>query len=168
MTHPYSNACDEILIDRYLDGDLDAGEKARIEAHLAGCRPCRRRVDAMAAFSQDLRDRVHRVTESVDFIALEKQVLNKALRQHRSRSGISRFVASLKYAIPAAVTASLLIFFVYSNFVGKPAPTPVPSAIINSFTGSMSSVMIFETPKTRQTILWYNEDTDVESEKNAV
>jgi hypothetical protein len=43
-----------------------------------------------------------------------------------------------------------------------------PSAIINSFTGSMSSVMIFETPETRQTILWYKEDADVESEHNAV
>jgi hypothetical protein len=32
----------------------------------------------------------------------------------------------------------------------------------------MSSVMIFETPETRQTILWYNEDTDVESEPDAV
>jgi len=166
MTHPYSNTCDEILLDRYLDGDLDAGEKARMETHIETCRQCRRQVAALKVFSQDLRNRVQHVTESVDFVALEKQVLNKALRQYRSRGGFSRFIASFKYTIPATVTAGLLLFFVYSNFVVK--PTPVPSAIINSFTGSMSSVMIFETPETRQTILWYNEDTDVESEQNAV
>ena len=166
MTNSYLNACDEILLDRYIDADLDAGEKARMEVHLERCRQCRRQVAAMAAFSQDLRDRVQQVTDSVDFTALEKQVVNKALGRHRSRSGFSTFIASLKYTIPTTVAAGLLIFFAYSNYVVQPAP--VPSAIINSFTGSMSSVMIFETPETRQTILWYHEETDVESERNAV
>lgn len=166
MTHPDSNLCDEILLDRYLDGDLDAGEMAQMEAHIAGCRHCRRQVTALASFSQNLHYRVQYAADSVDFVALEKQVLNKALRQNRSRGGLSRFVASLKFTIPAAVTAGLLIFFTYFNDVGK--PPPAPSAIINSFTGSMSSVMIFETPETRQTILWYTEETDVESEPDAV
>jgi anti-sigma factor RsiW len=166
MTPSYSDACDEILLDRYLDGDLDGGEKARMEAHLAECRQCRRQAAALTAFSNDLRDRVQHVADSVNFVALEKQVLNKALRQYGSRGGFSRFFVSLRYTIPATVTAGLLLFFAYSHFVVK--PVPAPSAIINSFTGSMSSVMIFETPETRQTILWYNEDTDVESEKNAV
>ena len=166
MNHPYSNACDENLLDRYLDGDLDAAEMAQMEAHIAGCRQCHRQVDSLRAFTQNLRTRVHQVAASVDFVALEKQVLNKALRQYRSQGGFSRFVASLKYTIPATVTAGLLLFFAYSNYVLK--PPSVPSAIINSFTGSMSSVMIFETPETRQTILWYTEETDVESEPNAV
>ncbi len=165
MTHPYADACDEIRLDRYLDGDLDAGEMAQMEAHVAGCRQCRRQLAALTTFSQNLRDRVHDATNSVDFVALEKQVLNKALRQYRSRGGLSRFIGSLKYTIPATVTAGLLLFFAYSNDVFK--PPPLPSAIINSFTGSMSSVMIFETPETRQTILWYTEETDVESEPNA-
>ena len=166
MTTPYSNACDEILLDRYLDGDLDTGEMTRMEAHLGGCRRCRRQVAAMAALSQDLRDRVQQATDSVDFMDLEKKVLSKALRQHGSRGGFYTFFASLKYTIPVTVTAGLLFFFAYSNYMVQSAP--VPSAIINSFTGSMSSVMIFETPETRQTILWYTEDTDVESEQNAV
>jgi anti-sigma factor RsiW len=165
MTSPHSSACDEVLLDRYLDGDLDADEKARMKVHLERCRQCRRQVAALATFSQDFRDHVQRVTESVDYMALEKEVLNKALRQHRSRGSFSSFSASLKYTIPAAVTAGLLLIFAYSHFMVQPAPQP--SAIINSFTGSMSSVMIFETPETRQTILWYTEDTDVESEQNA-
>ena len=165
MTDPCSNTCDEILLDRYRDGDLDAGQKRRMEDHLEGCRQCRRQVADMAAFSQDLRDRVRQAADSVDFMALEKQVLHKALRQHRFRDGFSRFTASLKYTIPAALTAGMLLFLAYSHYVAQPAP--LPSAIINSFTGSMSSVMIFETPETRQTILWYTEDTDMDSEQNA-
>ena len=166
MNHPHANACDDTLLDRYLDGDLDAEEKARMTAHLEHCRDCRRQVAAMTAFSRDLRDRVEQATESVDFMALEKDVLIRGLRQHRSRGGFSTFVASLKYIIPAAVTACLLLFFAYPRLMTS--PVPAPSAIINSFTGSVSSVMIFETPETRQTILWYNEDPDVESDQNAV
>ena len=166
MTHPDANTCDEMLLDRYLDDDLDAVEKAQMEAHVAGCRQCRRQVAALRTFSQELRDRVQHASDSVDFVGLEKQVLNKALRQHRSRGGFTRFIDSLKYTLPATAAAGLLLFFAYSNYV--PKPPPVPSAIINSFTGSMSSVMIFETPETRQTIIWYTEETDVESEPNAV
>ncbi len=166
MTHPDPNACDDIRLDRYLDGDLDAGEMAQMKTHVAGCRRCCRQADALRAFSQNVRDRIHLAADSVDFMALEKEVFNKALRQYRSQGGLSRFIAALKYTIPATVTAGLLLFFAYSNYVLK--PPPVPSAIINSFTGSMSSVMIFETPETRQTILWYTEETDVESEQNAV
>ena len=166
MTHPDLNACDPILLDRYLDNDLDDGEKAQVKAHIAGCRQCRSQAATLTAFSQNFRDRVQHAADSVDFIALEKQVLNKALGQYRSRGGLSRLIASLKYIIPATVTAGLLLFFAYSTYDLK-AP-PVPSAIINSFTGSMSSVVIFETPETRQTILWYTEETDVESEPDAV
>ena len=166
MTHPGSNTCDESLLCRYLDDDLLPAEQTQLDAHLDACRRCRRQVVAMTEFSQDLKERVRQATDEVDFMALEKELLNKALRQRRPQGGLSAFIASLKYVIPATVTAGLLLFFGYSQFMIN--PTPVPSAIINSFTGSMSSVMIFETPETRQTILWYNEDTDVESEHNAV
>ena len=165
MTQPYSSACDGILLDRYLDGDLGAEEKAQMTAHLDGCPNCRRQVAAMTAFSKGLCDRVEQAADSVDFMALEKQVLIKALRPQRSAGGFSKFVAALKYTIPVAATACLVLFFVYPDF--RANPSPAPSAIINSFTGSVSSVMIFETPEKRQTILWYNEEPDVESDQNA-
>ncbi len=69
---------DERLID-HLRGDLDAGERARVDAHLAGCAACRasrasyaRLVDALArteppappihwgAYRADLRERLER------------------------------------------------------------------------------------------------------------
>ena len=52
MIHPQANTCDEALLDRYLDGDLDAEEKAQMAAHLEGCRDCRRQVAAITAFSR--------------------------------------------------------------------------------------------------------------------
>jgi anti-sigma factor RsiW len=166
MNHSNSNTCDEILLDRYLDGDLGSAEKAQMAVHLGECRQCRLHVETMTDFLQAFRGRVQQVTDAVDYVGLEKQVLNKALWPHRSRSVFSRVIASLKYAIPATVMAGGLLFFAYSNTVVK--PVSAPSAVINSFTGAMSSVMIFETPETRQTILWYHEGPDLESERNAV
>lgn len=166
MTHPDSKICDEILLNRYLDQDLDTAEKAQMQVHLEYCRRCRRQVNTMKAFSHGFRDQVKRVCGGVDFMTLEKQVVNQARRKHHSRGAFSAFRASLKYTLPATVTVGLVLFFAYTHFVAKPAP--LPSAIINSFSGSVSSIMIFETPETRQTILWYTEDFDMESEPDAV
>ena len=166
MNDTFSNSCDDDLLVRALDDDLDAAEKKRLANHLETCHPCRRQLAALNGFSQDLRKRVDMAADAVDFTALEKDVLTKALRPRRSNGGGAGFFKALKYGIPVAATAGLLLFLSYNQFLVNPGPAP--SAIINSFTGSMSSVMIFETPETRQTILWYTEDMDVESESDAV
>jgi anti-sigma factor RsiW len=166
MTQTRSTECNDSLLCRYMDGDLLPAEAAQVNDHLGGCHQCRRQVAAMNRFSKDFCGRVQQAADDVDFMALEKSVLNKALRQRQPRGALTSFFTSMKYTIPATVAAGLLIFLSYSHFM--PQPASAPSAIINSFTGSMSSVMIFETPETRQTILWYNEDTNVESEHDAV
>lgn len=166
MTHVQPNACDDALLVRYLDGDLDPDEKKGMEDHLQHCESCRRQVNFYLDFSQDFQTYVQRETEQVDFTPLEKEVINKALYQRRYKRSPSNVTASLKFVVPAAITACLLLFFAYSRFGVDHGPAQ-PSAIINSFTGSMTSVMIFETPETRQTILWYHEEPDTESEHNA-
>ena len=166
MNEAQTNFCDDDLLIRSLDDDLDAAEKERLAAHLETCRPCRQQLARLTGFSRDLVRRVDLAAEAVDFTALEKDVLTKALRPRRSTNGGAGWFRALKFGIPAAVTAGLLLFFGYGQFMVNSGPPP--SAIINSFTGSMSSVMIFETPETSQTILWYTEDTDVESESDAV
>ena len=162
MTTDEAIHCDDVLLNRYYDGDLDADQTRRFETHLDECRRCRQRLSAMAAIAERLRMRIQDTTEAQDYTALEKEALTTALRDRRSAKGLSRMPTSLKFAIPATVVAGVLLFFGYfHNFSNS---SPAPSAIINSFTGSMSSVMIFETPKTRQTILWYNEGVDAKSE----
>ena len=166
MTDIQSPICDDDCLYRFIDGELAEDEHKRFTAHLEGCRKCRRQLAVLTGVAQRFRDRVQTTSDAVDFTSLEKSVLNRALRQRHSRGGSTGRMAVLRYMLPAAVTAGMLLFVAYTYFPIQ--PKTAPSAIINSFTGSMSSVMIFETPDTRQTILWYTEDTDAESEPNAV
>lgn len=165
MTDPYSKACDEIRLNLYLDEELGPSEMAWMEAHLQDCPSCRREATTITLFAQDVRRRAKQAADSIDFFALEKEVLTQTRRRHHPPGGLARFLASLKIVIPATLTAALLIFLGYSHFIAR--PVTAPSAIIESFTGSVSSVMIFETPETRQTILWYTEESDTESGHNA-
>ena len=165
MTDVDTTSCNDSLLYEYIDGELSAPETATVERHLKNCPACRRHVRSMMTFRENFRSRVERKTAAVDFSALEKAVVIKALKKHRhqNRSG---WVNALKFAIPTLATAGILLFFAYSHLLVD--ATPMPSAIINSFTASSSSVMIFETPETRQTILWYTETTNAENDNDAV
>ena len=163
MTDPYAKSCDDVRLNLYLDGDLGASEMAWMEAHLKDCPSCRHQVAVLDDFAQDVRHRIQQAMNTVDFVGLEKQVLTQTLPRHRTQKSTFSFRAAMTYLIPATLVAGLLIFFYHTRYISR--STPAPSAIINSFTGTVSSVMIFETAETRQTILWYNEGTtDVENE----
>ena len=66
---------------------------------------------------------------------------------------------SKKLYVPAAAVAALLVMFFH--LARTPAPTSGPSAIIDSLQGDFASVMILETQKSHQTILWIHEASDL-------
>jgi len=53
----------------------------------------------------------------------------------------------------------MLVMFFYLAMM--PVPASGPSAIIDSLQGDFASVMILETQKSRQTILWIHEASDL-------
>ena len=165
MKDPYANTCDEVRLNLYLDDELGENEAAWMEAHLKDCLSCSRQAKTIIAFSRQFQSRVRDAADTIDFVALEKQVIKKTLPRYTPQSALSSFWSAMKYFVPSTVIAGFLLFFIYSHYIAQ--PEPVPSAIIKSFTGTVSSVMIFETPETRETILWYNEKTDMESEHDA-
>jgi len=74
-------ACRDVveLLSDYLDGALDPGTRAHLEAHLAGCDGCTMVLD-------QLRDTVRRSGELTDEVVstAQRETLRAAFRQHHA------------------------------------------------------------------------------------
>ncbi len=70
--------------------------------------------------------------------------------------------------VPVSSLAMLLILclalFRYTYFTDESGP----SAIVDSFTGNVTSVVIIETPESRQTIIWFSETPDLAGDQDEV
>jgi predicted anti-sigma-YlaC factor YlaD len=151
-----SAPCDPELLNRFFDGEAGPGEKTCILEHLKTCEHCRRELKRNVQLSQRYREKLHGDLSGIHAAALEGKILQK-VRNKRIMSwpGILDLLTSMRFLVPAAAAVGM-IFFVFITLKG-PAPDAPPSAIINSFTGEVSSVMILETPQTHQTVIWINE-----------
>ena len=151
------NGCDQTLIDLYFDNELGQDEHARFSEHISHCPSCQKALRDNQAISTLFKSGLDKEVSQANLDALEERVLD-LIRKKRSpwwRKVIDLFV-SKKLLIPAAAMAVMLIFF---SIIRQPAPVSVPSAIVKSFSGDVSSVMIIETPKSRNVIIWYNESS---------
>jgi len=159
------NLCDLILLNRYADQETNPEETRQVEAHLLSCPQCRQALAEQRQLAELLQQGVFAAQQAVDFDRLEKRILTADRRPSGIWSDIRDWVLSWKVALPVAAAAAALILFFYSPLFQQPSPSG-PSAIINSFTGRVTSVMILETPRSQQTVIWYSEEppTDNASE----
>jgi anti-sigma factor RsiW len=141
-------ACDPVLLDRFFDGETSADEGMRIEAHLAGCTRCRSYLEANRAIAGMMRGMVNQGLASAEMADLEERLVT---RLERRRPGLLR----PSRLVPLAAALGMLLW-VFTTFLG-PTPPNGPSAIVTSFQGDYTSVMIVETPDTRNTIIWFDE-----------
>jgi anti-sigma factor RsiW len=146
--------CDPVLISRFFDGELGAEEYDRVAGHVKDCPACRKRLEELGILSKDMRSFL---TGSRPETSPElEQKLLEAIREKEIPWWVKMKEAffSKRVLFPAgAVASAVLIFF---SLFYTPAPSG-PSAIVTSLSGSGSSVIIMETPRTRQTILWFDE-----------
>jgi RNA polymerase sigma-70 factor (ECF subfamily) len=110
-SEPPAAPCGETQLVRYLDGDLDDLEKARLDIHMEACQPCRQRVAVMSTFSRAFQERVQLAAAQADFASLEKKVLSSTRMRDYEEHDYSALKTFLKFAIPAAVITGLMIFF---------------------------------------------------------
>jgi anti-sigma factor RsiW len=148
--------CDPELLSRFFDGETGPGEKDFVLEHLKTCEHCQRELKRNAQLTKGYQEKLHRDLSGIHAAALEGKILER-VRKNRFPfwPGILDLFTSMRFLVPAAVTIGV-VFFVLTTLKG-PSPDSPPSAIINSFTGEVSSVMILETPQTHQTIIWINE-----------
>ena len=155
------NLCNPEEISRYLDGETNSADTHRIEEHLRICSDCRRKLTQLRETGDILRQTVETAGKEMDFQRLEQQIFTATRQHHPQRDRLSERLFSWRVALPAAAAAALLVLFIFNPF--QPSLSSGPSAIIDSFTGQVKSVMILETPQNRQTVIWYSEESKAEN-----
>jgi anti-sigma factor RsiW len=148
--------CDPTTLSRFFDEELGPDDHARTDKHLKHCPACRRILRGDQSIRAVFKDGLAEELSHAHVEELEERVLDLIRSKGLPWWTKPRaFFASKRFYVPAAAMATALILFF--SVVRDPASEPGPSAIIKSFTGEISSVMIIETPKSQQTILWFNE-----------
>ena len=151
-----NSACNPILLNLLYDGELSPEEDARVRDHVKNCETCRKEIEKNESISHHFKERLNRELSLVNQDALERIIVDRVReKKEPSRAGFGNIFSPMRFLVPAAAVAAVAFFFFFTT--QGPAPNSTPSAIINSFTGDVSSVMILETPETHQTIIWINE-----------
>ena len=166
MKPELKKGCDPERLDRYIDGELGIDDSETVKAHLIRCPACQEQIKDRHKIAEAFKSDMDQVASRTNFDRVEEHIIRKIRKEQRkAQARFQRVLLSKSFFMPvSALTAAMIIFFFITNLL---RPEPVPSALINSFTGSISSAMIIETPESRHTILWFSEDSTLAGEENA-
>lgn len=140
----------------FVDKAVDASQADRIKAHIDTCAHCSHVVDNINQISRVFARKVSKEVRQIDTGTLENRVLSKVHgNQGRFYKKVFDYFSPKLYVKIAALVVIMVVGFTY--FTGTPVTVASPSAIVKSVNGNMSSVMIFETQKTKHTIIWFSE-----------
>lgn len=148
--------CDPALIGRFFDRELGLDEDAQVGRHLKNCPSCQKELRENEAISTLFKAGLDDQLSQIDLSDIEPRVLGLI-----QRNGVPWWMrlrnmfVSKRFLVPATAIAMILLFFSLTRY---PAPVSEGSAIINSFTGETYCLIILETPRSHQTILWYSDD----------
>ena len=147
--------CDPIQISLFFDDELGAEDYTRVERHVETCASCRETLEDMRRLSGEVKGHIVHQYAETDFGLLEENVLKGIERKsvpfwRRWRDAF--FSKRALIPVTGMAAAMLILLTLY-----RPQPSSGPSAIVTSLSGDMASVIIMETPHTRQTILWFSE-----------
>ena len=152
--------CASSMLSQFFDRELEPEASATISGHLEHCRTCMQELRGNRLLSSLLKAGVEQEMSRVNLQGVEERVIALI---HSKRMlwwvHLKGFCLSKKLYVPAAVAAAMLVMFFHLE--RTPTPASGPSAIIDSLQGDFSSVMILETQKSRQTILWIQEASDL-------
>lgn len=148
--------CDSALLSRFFDQELGPEERAGISEHIQNCPSCQKALQDNKYISALFKAGLDKELSQTDLDDLDQKILALVRRKRFPwRMRLRDLFISKKFLIPATAMATILVLFF--SLTREPVSVSGPSAIINSITGDLSSVIIIETPKSRQTIIWFNE-----------
>ena len=148
--------CDSTLLNRLFDQELAPDEYAWIDKHLKDCRSCQETLRDTQSISTLFKGNLGKELSRAKLEQVEDNVLGLIQRKEAPWwMKLRGLFVSKKFYVP--ITATVAALFLLFSLARHPSSVSGPSAITNSFEGDVGSVMILETQKSHQTILWFNE-----------
>jgi anti-sigma factor RsiW len=147
------------LIEPYLDGELDAGQKVEVEAHLNECANCPAIYRRLSELGTDLRTLAPRYTAPA---RLESRILSSLRKEARTKPAW-RFRPSNAWALAAtvllAVSAGWNVKMLQSQ---KNATGNTAQEIVSSHVRSLIGAHLLDVPSTEQHTVkpWFNGKLD--------
>lgn len=151
--------CDSKMLSLFFDRELAPEASVTIGEHIEHCRTCEQELRDHRFVSSLLKAGVEQEMSRAHLQAVEERVIALIRSKSLWWVHLKSLFLSKKLYVPAAVVAAMLVMFFH--LARTPTPASGPSAIIDSLQGDFASVMILETQKSRQTILWIHEASDL-------
>jgi len=149
--------CDPSQLSLFFDQELPSAEHERVSRHLKDCPACRKELRDIRAVSKMFRAGLEDGVVQAGLLNLERSVIDRIKKKKEPLwKRFANTSISWKYLVPAAAAVAMLVLSV--SVTRYSAIEAGPSAIVDSFTGETSSVMIMETPESQHTIIWFNEE----------
>lgn len=122
--------CEEFaaLLDLYVDGELSAGEAARVQTHLTACPGCRRYVDDALA----IRAAFPEAEETVVPEGFAESVMTAVRESEGKKAAGRRRVYWRNVMLPLAACFALVVLLRTIPGAGKDAPADAPAAAMDT------------------------------------
>lgn len=151
----------EKQISRFIDEALPRQECEQIRQHLDACPACRDLAAQFRKTAKIFEELVEPPGTAIDPERLYQSMQHSAEKPAGSRAGgifSWRYHSFLPFRpVLAAATAAVLLVMGGIALMSNGVSSDSPSAIVTSIDTEYTAVMIFETPDTHHTIIWYSE-----------
>jgi hypothetical protein len=160
--------CDFEMLSRLSDQELAGDDAIWLDQHLRECPACQKGLRHHEAISSFFGNRLIHDQGYVESRDIERNVIAVIERKKLPWLAKARHcLLSQRFYVPAGVVATALLMFF--ALVGPKNSVPgYPTATVSYLGGDIESVMILETKKSRQTILWFNETLTSNGEEGPV
>ncbi|MCK5542749.1 MAG: zf-HC2 domain-containing protein [Desulfobacterales bacterium] len=150
---------DEKTIGKFVDNELSSEKSKTISEHIETCPICDSITAKYNHLSNIFVQSTSKQLDKIDTDLLGQNVLEQIKREENNffKKVFDYFSPKLYLKIASIVAIMIISLTYFQERLIRPLDIIGPSAIVNSVDGNVSSVMIFETKKSKHTIIWFSE-----------
>ncbi len=148
------------MLGLFADQELEPPLHDQVAKHLKSCEACSSYVESVHNFSYAYTSFIKDEVSSAEISIEQSRRMKPEIRSGLSLSKLLNPVFFKRICLPVISFVAIILVSVNVfnfNMAGLLDPGVEPSAIVDSVDGEVSSVMIFETARDHQTVIWFKE-----------